>query len=125
MYAPYVAVSSEGGALTSQQAIALVIVWAEPITGLATSQFKVSGPATASVAALKLLRGTSSYYHLLVNLPADYTGSVSITFTGQVKDASGNVNIPLQALQFTKTTDSLLEPTSFRILKSPGLLALT
>ncbi len=44
---------------------------------------------------------------------------------GQVKDASGNVNIPLQALQFTKTTDSLLEPTSFRILKSPGLLALT
>ncbi len=41
MYAPYMAVSSEGGALTSQQAIALVIVWAEPITGLATSQFKV------------------------------------------------------------------------------------
>ncbi len=43
--------------------------------------WKVSGPATASVAALKLLRGTSSYYHLLVNLPADYTGSVSIIFT--------------------------------------------
>ena len=81
MYAPYMAISSDGGALTSQQACALVIVWAEPVTGLAASQFKVSGPPSASVGALKLLRGTSSYYHLLVNLPADYTGPVSIAFT--------------------------------------------
>lgn len=81
MYAPYMAISSDGGALTGQQACAMVIVWAEPVAGLATSQFKVSGPSTASVGALKLLRGTSSYYHLLVNLPADYTGAVSIAFT--------------------------------------------
>lgn len=44
---------------------------------------------------------------------------------GQVKDASGNVNVPMQPLLFLKTADSLLEPTSFRILKSPGLLSLT
>ncbi|BDA42482.1 probable extracellular serine proteinase at N-terminal half [Coccomyxa sp. Obi] len=125
LYAPYMAMSSDGGALTCQQAVALIMVWSEPITGLETSQFTVTGPASASVVALKLLRGTSSYYHLLLNLPSAYIGSVSVTFTGQVEDASGNVNIPLQPLQFTRTTDSLLEPTSFRILKSPSLLALT
>jgi hypothetical protein len=44
---------------------------------------------------------------------------------GQVRDAAGSANVPVQPLSFTKTADSLLEATSFRILKSPGLLSLT
>ncbi len=44
LYAPYMAMSSDGGALTSQQAVALVMVWSEPTVGLATNQFKVRTP---------------------------------------------------------------------------------
>lgn len=80
MYAPYMAFSSDGGALTSEQSCVLIIVFTEPITGLATSHFKVTGPATSTVTALKLLRGTSSYYHLLVQLPAGYLGTVTVSF---------------------------------------------
>lgn len=100
------AVSSDGGALTSQQASALVIVWSEPITGLAASQFKIMGPASASVGALKLLRGTSSYYHLLLQLPGDYTGPVSVTFTV----SSSQVPLPRALLTHCADNNSQLVP---------------
>ena len=35
---------------------------------------QVSGPIGASIAALKLLSGTISYYHLVIQLPATFYG---------------------------------------------------
>lgn len=41
---------------------------------------QVSGPVGASIAALKLLRGTVSYYHLVIQLPASFLGQATVSF---------------------------------------------
>ena len=73
--------SSDSGAITSQQNCVLISVFSEPVTGLDASQFKISGPPSATATALKLLQGTSSYYHLLIVISASYTGEVSVAFS--------------------------------------------
>jgi hypothetical protein len=40
----------------------------------------VSGPSGATVTALKLLQGTVSYYHLVIQLPATFLGQVTVSF---------------------------------------------
>lgn len=40
MYAPYMAFSSAQGAITSQQAVTLVIVFSEAVSGLTASNFQ-------------------------------------------------------------------------------------
>ena len=81
MFAPYMAFSSDYGAVTDQQSCVLILVFSEPIVGLVATQFKVSGPTSTSVTGLKLLQGTSSYYHALVVIAASYTGQVTVTFS--------------------------------------------
>ena len=74
--------SGDAGAVTDQQSVAVVAVFSEPVTGVAASSFSVSGPATgASVAGVKLVQGTSTYYHAVVNLPASYYGSVQVALS--------------------------------------------
>jgi hypothetical protein len=97
MYAPYMAFSSDYGAITSEQSCVLVVVFAEPVSGLSANQFKVTGPNTSSITALKLLQGTSSYYHLLLQLPSDYTGIVTVTYTvGHTSSAENKRSSKLQ-----------------------------
>lgn len=45
IYAPYMAVSGDEGAVTNQQAVTLVIVFSEAVSGLTTSNFKASIPS--------------------------------------------------------------------------------
>ena len=73
--------SGSEGPVTSEQNVVLLLVWSEPVTGLSSSSFSVSGPsATASIiSGLKLLRGTNTYYHLTVNLPGSYYGGVTVS----------------------------------------------
>lgn len=80
LYAPYVAFSGELGAVTAEQSVVIVAVFSEPVLGLAPSQFAVAGPAGAAVTALKLLHGTASYYHLLLQLPGAYAGQVTLSY---------------------------------------------
>ena len=42
---------------------------------------QVSGPADYTVTGLKLLRGTVSYYHFVVQLPAMFYDQVTVGFT--------------------------------------------
>lgn len=81
MYTPYMSFSSDNGAVTDQQNCVVILVFSEPVAGLAATQVQVSGPPNASVTALKLLQGTSSYYHLLIFMTASYTGKVTVTFS--------------------------------------------
>lgn len=81
IFTPYMSFSNDYGAVTDQQNCVLVLVFSEPVTGLSAAQLKVSGPPTASVTALKLLQGTSSYYHVLVVIATAYTGQVMVTFS--------------------------------------------
>jgi hypothetical protein len=73
--------SGDYGAVTGAQSVVLVLVFSEPVTGLALAQLSIAGPAGASLSALKLLHGTLSYYHVLLDVPASYSGPVSISFT--------------------------------------------
>ena len=86
MFAPYMAFSSDYGAVTDQQSCVLILAFSEPILGLVATQFKVSGPTSTSVTGLKLLQGTSSYYHALVVIAATYTGQVTVTFSVSPED---------------------------------------
>ena len=86
MFAPYMAFSSDYGAVTDQQSCVLVLVFSEPIVGLVATQFKVSGPTSTSVTGLKLLQGTSSYYHAIVVIAATYTGQVTVAFSVSPED---------------------------------------
>ena len=81
MYTPYMSFSSDSGAITDQQNCVLILVFSEPVTGLDASQFQISGPQSAPPTVLKLLQGTSSYYHLLIVISASYTGEVIVAFS--------------------------------------------
>ena len=82
LYGPYLGYSGDAGAVTDQQSVAVVAVFSEPVTGVGADSFTVVGPATgASVAGVKLVQGTTSYYHAVVNLPASYYGRVQVTMT--------------------------------------------
>ena len=85
------AFSSDYGAVTDQQSCVLILVFSEPIVGLVATQLKVSGPTSTSVTGLKLLQGTSSYYHALVVIAATYTGQVTVTFSVSLEDLSAHV----------------------------------
>lgn len=80
-FAPYMPYSGSQGLVTSEQNVVLLLVWSEPVTGLAPNSFSVSGPSVTGsiVSGLKLLRGTNTYYHLTLNLPGDYYGGVTIS----------------------------------------------
>ena len=80
LYGPYLGYSGDAGAVTDQQSVAVVAVFSEPVIGVAAASFTVAGPATgASVAGVKLVPGTTTYYHAVVNLPASYWGPVRVT----------------------------------------------
>ena len=79
LFAAYMATSGDQGPVTGEQNAVAVAVFSEPITGLSTASFKIDGPPTATVSALKLLRGTSSYYHILLALPPAYFGPVTLS----------------------------------------------
>ncbi len=44
---------------------------------------------------------------------------------GSVQDASGNTNIAVNTLSFVRVPSPLMEGTSYRVIKSAGLLSLT
>ena len=49
-----------GGLVTNEQMVPLVIAFTEPVSGLTTASFAITGPASgATVAALQLVRSTS------------------------------------------------------------------
>ena len=78
MYLPYTSFSNDNGAVTDQQDCVVILVFSEPVAGLTATQVKVTGPPSASVSAMKLLQGTSSYYHLLISMADSYTGQVNV-----------------------------------------------
>ena len=78
MYLPYTSFSNDNGAVTDQQDCVVVLVFSEPVAGLTATQVKVTGPPNASVSAMKLLQGTSSYYHLLISMADSYIGQVNV-----------------------------------------------
>lgn len=82
LYGPYLSYSGDAGAVTDQQSVVVVAVFSEPVTGMSASSFTVTGPATgASIAGVKLVQGTSTYYHAVVNLPASYWGNVQVSLS--------------------------------------------
>ncbi|KAK9835176.1 hypothetical protein WJX81_003674 [Elliptochloris bilobata] len=123
LYAAYMAASGDQGPVTGEQNAVAVAVFSEPVTGLSAASFRIDGPPAATVTALKLLRGTSSYYHVLLTLPAAYYGSVTLNLVGQVQDAGQQSNLPVTPLTFQRVEQPLLEATAFRIMKPPGLQA--
>ena len=78
---PYAVYSGDQGLITSDQDVILVLVFSEPVTGLTAGSFSVSGPSGATVSGLKLLRGTNTYYHFVVNLPGIYYDSVTVSLS--------------------------------------------
>lgn len=81
LYGPYLGYSGDAGAITDEQSVAVVAVFSEPVTGVDARSFSLTGPATgATVAGVKLVPGTSTYYHAVVNLPASYYGRVQVNF---------------------------------------------
>ena len=67
------------GPTTDEQTAVALLVFSEPVTALTAASFSVSGPPSgAAVTGVKLLRGTSTYYHAAVSLPAAYYGQVTV-----------------------------------------------
>ena len=83
-YAAYMAASGDQGPVTAEQNAVVVAVFSEPVTGLSTASFRIDGPAAATVTALKLLRGTNSYYHVLLTLPPAYYGAVTVNLVVRI-----------------------------------------
>ena len=66
------ATSGDQGPVTAAQSAVALAVFSEPVTGLGPASFKTAGPPDAAVSAITLLRGTTSYYHILLTLPPSY-----------------------------------------------------
>ena len=71
--------SGEQGLVTQEQNVVLLLVFSEPVSGLSPKSFSVSGPSGATIQGLKLLRGTTTYYHFTVSLPGDYFDAVTVS----------------------------------------------
>ncbi len=69
--------SSEDGLITHQNQVVLLLVFSEAIEGLEGGGILTS-PA-ASVSGLKKLRGTDTYYQVMVSVPPTYYGPVQVT----------------------------------------------
>lgn len=79
LMSPYTIFSGSQGLITDEQNVVLALVFSEPVTGLAPTSFSVSGPSGATISGLKLFRGTTTFYHLVVNLPGTYYDSVTVS----------------------------------------------
>lgn len=78
---PYTVFSGSQGLITDEQNVVLALVFSEPVTGLTASSFSISGPSGATISGLKLLRGTNTFYHLVVQLPGTYYDGVTVSLT--------------------------------------------
>ena len=96
MYLPYTSFSNDNGAVMDQQTCVVVLVFSEPVAGLTANQFKVTGPSSASVSALKLLQGTSTYYHLLISVADDYIGKVNVAIIVSLSPPSRHLTVLLK-----------------------------
>lgn len=78
--------SGEQGLVTFDQTVVVHLIFSEPVSGLSTSSFTLSGPMFMSnpVSGVRLLRGTNTYYHMAVTLPGDYYGPVTINLQVQL-----------------------------------------
>lgn len=73
------AFSGEDGLITQQGDVVLLIAFSEPVQGLDAGGIAVSPAAT--VAGLKKIRGTETYYQVLVSLQPTYYGPVQVAIT--------------------------------------------
>ena len=81
LYSAYMSASGDMGLATSEQNAILLAVFSEPVTGLSTQSFQVTGPPSSTVQALKPVAGTLTYYHVVIGLPGDYYGNVTVSLT--------------------------------------------
>ncbi len=77
------ATSGDQGPVTTAQSAVALAVFSEPVTGLGPASFKTAGPPDAAVSAITLLRGTTSYYHILLTLPPSYYGPVTLSLVAR------------------------------------------
>eukprot|EP00884_Botryococcus_braunii_P011529 jgi/Botrbrau1/20377/Bobra.0006s0040.1 len=122
IYGPYMTAAGSQGAVTGDQNAVLVLAFSEPIAGLSSASFSVSGPTAATVKAIKLLPGTKTFYHVFLALPPDYYGTVTVSLTGIVYDVSGRSNRAVDPFTFTRVIYPLLQGAGFHIVLPPSLL---
>lgn len=77
--APYMAYSAEDGLVTQQSQVVLLVVFSEAIEGLEGGGI-LTAPA-ATVSGLKKLRGTDTYYQVMLSVPPTYFGQVQVSIT--------------------------------------------
>lgn len=85
LIAPYMVFSAEDGLITQQGDVVLLLAFSEPVQGLDAGGIAVSPGAT--VAGLKKIRGTETYYQMFVSLPPTYYGTVQVAITVREHDA--------------------------------------
>ena len=78
MTCPYAVYSGDQGFITDEQDVVVVLAFSEPITGLRAESLKIVGPSGANISGLKLIRGTNTFYHFVVNLPGIYYDTVTV-----------------------------------------------
>ncbi len=81
LFSAYMSASGDMGLVTSEQNAILLAVFSEPVTGLSTQSFQVTGPPSSTIQALKPVAGTLTYYHVVIGLPGDYYGNVTVALT--------------------------------------------
>ncbi|KAK9816225.1 hypothetical protein WJX74_004951 [Apatococcus lobatus] len=121
LYSAYMSASGDMGLATSEQNAILLAVFSEPVTGLSTQSFQVTGPPSSTIQALKPVAGTLTYYHVVIGLPGDYYGNVTVSLTGSVQDAGLRPNQPVAPLSFLRVAEPLMKGTGYQILKTAGL----
>lgn len=78
MTCPYAVYSGDQGFITDEQDVVVVLAFSEPVTGLRAESLEIAGPSGATISGLKLLRGTNTFYHFVVNLPGIYYDIVTV-----------------------------------------------
>ena len=81
LFSAYMSTSGDLGLVTAEQNAILLAVFSEPVTGLSTQSFQVTGPPSSTIQALKPVAGTLTYYHVVIALPGDYYGNVTVSLT--------------------------------------------
>ncbi|KAK9865466.1 hypothetical protein WJX84_003473 [Apatococcus fuscideae] len=121
LFSAYMSTSGDLGLVTAEQNAILLAVFSEPVTGLSTQSFQVTGPPSSTIQALKPVAGTLTYYHVVIALPGDYYGNVTVSLTGTLQDAGQRTNQPITPLSFTRVAEPLMKGTGYQLLKTAAL----
>ncbi|KAK9815468.1 hypothetical protein WJX72_004186 [[Myrmecia] bisecta] len=116
LYATNMAYRGNDSPVTTDAVALITLAASEPLKNVAAGDFAVYGP-TQSAVDIYTQPDSPTFTFVIVTLPADYYGDVTVAYTGMASDASGSTLGTIAPVKFTRVqTDPLATSVVFELV---------